>query len=143
MPLNTTFMHSRSIWVYYALFFSGSLALAYQAYAWNIVGDSVNFLCLLFLLNGFFAKKTLHIIENTLLMTLGYILPLLIRNSLKLSYVEAPSMTEFFKLALISSTTTLLLGLVFSGMGYSIRQLTSRIKILGRGRINTRSISED
>lgn len=143
MPLNTTFLHSRNIWIYYILFFSGSLALAYQAYSWNIVGDSVNFLCLLFLLNGFLAKKTLHILENTLLMTLGYILPLLIRNSLKLSYVEAPSMTEFFKLALVSTTMTLLLGLVFSGMGYTIRQLTSKIKILSRGRINTRSISEE
>ena len=136
-------MHSRNIWIYYILFFSGSLALAYQAYGWSIVGDSVNFLCLLFLLNGFLAKKTLHILENTLLMTLGYILPLLIRNSLKLSYVEAPSMTEFFKLALVSTTMTLLLGLVFSGIGYTIRQLTSKIKILSRGRINTRSISEE
>ncbi len=59
------FLHSRSLWVYYVLFFSGSLVLVYQAFSWILMGDSVNFLCALFLLNGVLIKRPLRILENS------------------------------------------------------------------------------
>jgi|GEM_PF-1367445 len=140
---DSSFLHSRSLWVYYTLFFSGASVLIYQALGWDLVGDSVNFLCLLFVLNGFLARRKMHILENTFLMTVGYILPLLIRNSLKLSYVEAPSMREFLKLGLVSTGTTLALGCVFSFLGYALVQGSQKFAHLSRGKVSTRSLHED
>lgn len=130
-------MHSRSLWVYYTLFFSGSMVLVYQALGWNIIGDSVNFLCLLFLLNGLMVRRFVHIIENSLLMTLGYILPLLIRNSLKLSYTEAPSIKEFLYLAFVSTITTLVLGIGFSFLGMLIYHFGHKLQQMSRSRVTT------
>ncbi|WP_413568341.1 hypothetical protein ACLWBD_12050 [Bdellovibrio sp. HCB117] len=143
MPNSQSFLHSRSLWTYYVLFFSGSTVLLYQAFGWNVFGDSVNFLCLLFLIHGFAAKKFLHIIENSLLVTLGYILPLLIRNSLKLSYSEAPSMKDFLHLGLISTATTLGFGFAFSLLGYVLRWARHKVLRLSRGKINTRALQDD
>ncbi|MBV2167652.1 MAG: hypothetical protein KUL82_02990 [Bdellovibrio sp.] len=143
MTKQSSFLHSRNLWIYYALFFSGSLVLVYQAFGWEVIGDSVNFLCLLFLINGIFAKRPLHILENSLLMTLGYILPLLIRNSLKLSYTEAPSMKDFLYLALVSSSTTLAFGVAFSSIGFTLGYLSTRVMQMSRSKVTTRSLSED
>ncbi len=143
MRTNSSFLHSRSLWIYYALFFSGSLVLVYQAFGWEVIGDSVNFLCLLFLINGIFAKRPLHILENSLLMTLGYILPLLIRNSLKLSYTEAPSMKDFLYLALVSSSTTLAFGVAFSSLGFMLGSVSAKVMQMSRSKVTTRSLSED
>ncbi|WP_415061519.1 hypothetical protein [Bdellovibrio sp.] len=143
MRKQSSFLHSRNLWIYYALFFSGSLVLVYQAFGWDVIGDSVNFLCLLFLINGIFAKRPLHILENSLLMTLGYILPLLIRNSLKLSYTEAPSMKDFLYLALVSSSTTLAFGVAFSSIGFTLGYISTRVMQMSRSKVTTRSLSED
>lgn len=143
MRTNSSFLHSRNLWIYYALFFSGSLVLVYQALGWEVIGDSVNFLCLLFLINGIFAKRPLHILENSLLMTLGYILPLLIRNSLKLSYTEAPSMKDFLYLALVSSSTTLAFGVAFSSLGFMLGSVSAKVMQMSRSKVTTRSLSED
>lgn len=138
-----SFLHSRSLWIYYALFFSGSLVLVYEVFKWNLVGDSVNFLCLLFLINGFLAKKPLHILENSFLMTLGYILPLLIRNSLKLTYIEAPSLKDFMHLALTSSGMTLVFGVAFSCLGYVLAQGGQKILQMSRSKITTTNTLND
>lgn len=143
MSKDGSFLHSRSLWVYYTLFFSGSLVLVYQAFGWEMVGDSVNFLCLLFLLNGFLTRRPLHILENSFLMTIGYILPLLIRNSLKLSYTEAPSMKEFLKLAMMSTSTTLALGCAFSCAGYILVQMSQKVMQMSHSKITTRSLHDD
>ena len=116
----------RSVWAYYALFFSGAIVVVYQALNLSIVGDSVNFLCLLFLINGFLVNRRIHILENSLLMTLGYILPLLIRNSFQLSYAEAPSILDLAKLASVSSGTTLGLGLLFTAAGFLLKLLAGK-----------------
>ncbi|MFV3408831.1 hypothetical protein [Bdellovibrio bacteriovorus] len=137
MTKSGSFLHSRSLWVYYTLFFSGSLVLVYQALNWEIIGDSVNFLCLLFLMNGLLARRFIHILENSLLMTLGYILPLLIRNSLKLSYTEAPSIKEFLNLAFVSTTTTLVLGIGFSFLGMLLHHFGHKLHQMSRSRVTT------
>ncbi|MFS4460794.1 hypothetical protein [Bdellovibrio sp. HCB2-146] len=115
-----SFFHSRSLWIYYLLFFTGSVVLIYQAQNWNFLGDSVNFLCLLSIITGLSIFRWYQIIENSLLITAGYILPLLIRNCIKLSYVEAPSITELMKLGLISGTTTLGIAAGCAALGYII-----------------------
>lgn len=143
MSESGSFLHSRSLWIYYILFFSGSLVLVYQAFGWQVIGDSVNFLCFLFLINGLLARKFIHIFENALLMTLGYILPLLIRNCLKLSYAEAPSMREFLNLAFVSSGTTLLLGICFSFLGFLLHHFGRKVQRLGRSRITSNSSADD
>ncbi|WII72291.1 hypothetical protein QJS83_00225 [Bdellovibrio sp. 22V] len=143
MAKDGSFLHCRNLWVYYVLFFSGSVVLVYQSYNWDFVGDSVNFLCLLFLVNGFLAKKPLHILENSFLMTLGYILPLLIRNSLKLSYTEAPSMLHFLKLGAISTGTTFALGCAFTCIGFLIAQMSLRAMQMSRSKITTNVYHED
>nr|WP_295905362.1 hypothetical protein [uncultured Bdellovibrio sp.] len=143
MQKDGSFLHSRSLWIYYTLFFSGSLVLVYQAFGWDIVGDSVNFLCLLFLLNGFLTRRPLHILENSFLMTVGYILPLLIRNSLKLTYTEAPSIADFLKLAMKSTSVTLLLGCAFSCLGYFLVQVSQRVMQLSRSKITTRTYHDE
>ncbi|KHD88438.1 MAG: hypothetical protein OM95_09180 [Bdellovibrio sp. ArHS] len=117
--------------------------LLYQALGWSVLGDSVNFLCLLFVIHGFAAKKFLHILENAVLVTLGYILPLLIRNSLKLSYSEAPSMKDFLHLGLVSTGTTLAFGVVFSSLGYALRWARHKILRASRGKITTRALQDD
>lgn len=136
-----TFLHSRSLWAYYTLFFSGSLVLIYQAQGWELFGDSVNLLCLLFLLNGLFVSRFVHILENSLLITLGYILPLLIRNCLKLSYVEAPSIKEFLNLAMVSTSTTFLLGLAFTFIGFLLHHSGKKVHRFSRSRITSRGIA--
>lgn len=143
MTKSGSFLHSRSLWVYYTLFFSGSLVLVYQALGWEVLGDSVNFLCLLFVMNGFLARRFIHVIENSLLMTLGYILPLLIRNCLKLSYTEAPSVKDFLQLALVSTSTTLALGLAFSFVGMVLFHFAHKIKKASRSRVTTSTLSSD
>lgn len=136
--------HGRNLMTYYVLFMSGALVLAYQAVGLKIVGDSVNFLCLLFLLYGIGAQRWQHIVENSLLMTLGYILPLLIRNSIKLSYQEAPSVQRFLELAAVSSSTTLALGLACTALSYLALRLARQLKSLGRSKITLRdSIEKD
>lgn len=135
--------HSRSIWVYYTLFISGAFVLIYQAMGWNLLGDSVNFLCLLFVINGLMARRFVHILENSSLMTLGYILPLMIRNCLKLSYIEAPSMLHFAQLAFTSTSTTLILGLGFSFLGLTLHHLARKIHSASRGRVTVRNLSSD
>lgn len=113
-----TYINGRKLWTFYALFLSGCLTLAYESYGLTLLGDSVIFLCLLFIANGFHAKKPLHILENALLVTVGYILAWMIKNSSEISYAEAPSISEFLRLALVSTTSTFLLGIVFSLVGY-------------------------
>jgi hypothetical protein len=136
----TRFFNNRSLWAYYTIFFSGSAALLYQAVGWNIIGDSVNFLCLLFFLNGFLVKRPLHIFENSLLMTLGYILPLLIRNSLKLNHSEASLLQDFLKLAATSTLTTLALGCLFTGLSFLLKISATKFSRLSRGHISTRRL---
>ncbi|HEY1080446.1 MAG TPA: hypothetical protein VGE46_10115 [Bdellovibrio sp.] len=143
MTKENSFLHTRSLLIYYALFISGAMVLVYQSSGWTLIGDSVNFLCLLFFLNSISVKKPLHILENSVLMTVGYILPLLIRNSIKLTYAEAPSMTDFFKLAMVSTSTTLLLGCVFSLFGYTLVKATQKILRASRGRITMRPYPEE
>lgn len=139
MPKSGSFLHDRSLWIYYALFLSGSVVLVYQALGLGFVGDSVNFLCILFLLNGLHVRRWINIFENTFLVTLGYILPLLIRNSIKLSYIEAPSIKEFARLALMSSLTTAVLGLLFTALGFLLKHFSKKAYRLSRGRITTNS----
>lgn len=136
------FLNNRSLWAYYLIFFSGSAALLYQASGWSLLGDSVNFLCLLFFLTGFFTKRPSHIVENSFLMTVGYILPLLIRNSLKLSSVNAPAITDFLKLALISTLTTLALGIFFTSISYLFRLIAVKISQMSRSKIATGTLYE-
>ncbi|WP_347359713.1 hypothetical protein [Bdellovibrio sp.] len=143
MTKSGSFLHSRSLWVYYTLFFSGSLVLIYQAVDWEVIGDSVNFLCLLFIMNGLLARRFIHVIENSLLLTLGYILPLLIRNCLKLSYSEAPSVKDFLQLALVATSTTFALGLVFSFLGMIFFHFSRKIKKASRSRVTTNTLSSD
>lgn len=142
MKLKNSFLHDRKLWVYYSLFFSGCLVLVYQALGWAILGDSVNFLCLLFLLNGLHVRRLVNIFENSLLVTLGYILPLLIRNSLKLSYAEAPSAFHFAKLALVSSVTTMALGILFTAAGFALKHVAKKFFKVSKGRITTASLSQ-
>ncbi|HEX7673062.1 MAG TPA: hypothetical protein VF412_02770 [Bdellovibrio sp.] len=139
MPKSGSFLHDRSLWTYYALFLSGSVVLVYQALGLGLIGDSVNFLCILFLINGLHVRRWINIFENTFLVTLGYILPLLIRNSIKLSYVEAPSIKEFTRLALMSSLTTALLGLLFTSLGFLLKHFSKKAYRLSRGKITTNS----
>lgn len=136
-------LQGRSLWVYYFLFFSGTFVLVYQSFDLKIIGDSVNVLCLLCMVSGFFVGRPLYILENSVLVTLGYILPLLIRNSLKLSYVEAPSAQKFLELAFISSLITLALGILFSSAGFIISYAIKKFRQAGRSKITTRSLSED
>lgn len=114
------YLNSRKLWTYYALFLSGCLTLAYEAYELSLFGDSIVFLCLLLIANGLHTQRPLHIIENSLLVTLGYILAWVIKNSSELSYAEAPSIREFLGLALVATSTTFLLGIIFSLVGYLI-----------------------
>lgn len=129
-----SFFHSRSLWIYYLLFFTGSVILIYQAQNWNFLGDSVNFLCLLSVITGLSIYRWYQIIENSLLITAGYILPLLIRNCIKLSYVEAPSITELMKLGLISGATTLGIAAACATGGYVV---VSALRFLKRVRRST------
>ncbi|KYG67419.1 hypothetical protein AZI86_00780 [Bdellovibrio bacteriovorus] len=115
----------------------------YQAMGFNFVGDSVNFLCLLFLGYGIATRHWIHILENSVLMTLGYILPLLIRNSIKLTYQEAPSMKSFLQLAAVSSSTTLILGLGCTAASFMTYRLIRQVKTAGRSKITTSSSSDD
>lgn len=113
--------HDRKIWVYYALFLAGSLIVAYQAMNFSAVGDSVEFLCVLFILAGFTIRRKGHILENSFLMTCGYILPLLIRNAMQMTYSEAPSGMVFLELGAKSASVTFALGLLFSVLGLFIK----------------------
>ncbi|MFV8258934.1 hypothetical protein ACNQKP_14090 [Bdellovibrio bacteriovorus] len=88
-------------------------------------------------MNGLLARRFIHILENSLLMTLGYILPLLIRNSLKLSYTEAPSIKEFLNLAFVSTTTTLVLGVGFSFLGMLLHHFGHKLHQMSRSRVTT------
>jgi hypothetical protein len=134
---------TRSMMTYYVLFISGALVLVYQAVGLNYVGDSVNFLCLLFLAFGMTTRHWVHILENSVLLTLGYILPLLIRNSIKLSYQEAPSMKQFLQLAIVSSSTTLALGLGCTAISFLVYRACRQVKTLGRSQITIRNISKE
>lgn len=134
MQKDGSFLHDRSLWIYYALFLSGSLVLVYQSVPITVVGDSVNFLCLLFLLNGLHVRRFVNIFENSVLVTVGYILPLMIRNSLKLSYAEAPSILDFAKLAMISGATTMVLGALFTTIGFLLKHFGKKVLHASRSR---------
>lgn len=137
-----SFFHSRSLWIYYLLFFTGSIILIYQAQNWNFLGDSVNFLCLLSVMTGLSIYRWYQIIENSLLITAGYILPLLIRNCIKLSYIEAPSITELMKLGLISGATTLGIAAACAAGGYVVISAIRYLKRL-RSPTTTRDFAKD
>ncbi|MNJ96656.1 hypothetical protein D3C87_143850 [compost metagenome] len=132
--------HDRKIWVYYALFFAGSLIVAYQALNLSIVGDSVDLLCGLFLLAGFTIRRKSHIFENSFLMTCGYILPLLIRNTMKMTYVEAPSSSVFLELGAKSASITFALGLIFSIAGLLLKLLYKRTVKVSKGTVTTNTL---
>lgn len=133
----------RNIWVYYVIFFSGVLTFIYESNSWNLVGDSVNFLCLLFVLNAFFVKVPSQILGNAILMTEGYILPLLIRNSLKLSHAEAPLTGDFFRLATTSILTTLAIGLAITSLAYLLKLSVLKLVRMSRGKITLQIRSKD
>lgn len=138
------FFQNRSVAIYFALFLSGAAVLVYQAMGLRFVGDSVNFLCLLFLIYGVGTRHWKHILENSVLMTMGYILPLLIRNSIKLTYQEAPSVTDFLQLAAVSSSMTLAIGVGCSAMSYLVfRVLGRQVKALGKTKITTRNFDQE
>ena len=122
LPNKNLPFHDRKIWTYYLLFFAGTLTLIYQALNVQQLGDSVDLLCLLFLLGSFSIRRTPHIFENALLVTCGYILPLLIRNTMKLSYSEAPNSAYFLELGAKSAFITFVLGCIFSFFGWALRR---------------------
>lgn len=134
--------HTRSLMTYYVLFMSGAMVLIYQALGLKFVGDSVNFLCILFLVYGIGTRHWVHILENSALMTLGYILPLLIRNSIKLTYQEAPSVKHFLQLAAVSSSTTLILGLGCTALSFLMYRFMRQMKSVGRSKITTSSTDD-
>jgi hypothetical protein len=138
------FFQNRSLGIYFALFLSGAAVLAYQAMGLRFVGDSVNFLCLLFLLYGLGTRHWKHILENSMLMTAGYILPLLIRNSMKLTYHEAPSVSQFLQLAAVSSSMTLAMGLGCSALSFLVFRILGRqMRALGKTKITTRNFDQE
>ena len=137
MQKSGSFLHDRSLWIYYALFFSGSIVVVYQALNWSLIGDSVNFLCLLFLLNGLHVQRAINIFENAVLLTMGYILPLLIRNSLQLSYAEAPSLIDFVRMGMVTSMTTVALGIIFTTVGYLFKYFARKIISMLKPQIST------
>ena len=139
MPIISTFFHDRKIAIYYALFLAGALVVVYQAQEWRLVGESADLICILFFLGGFTVRTRRHLLENTVLMTAGYILPLLIRNALKLSYVEAPSKMAFIELGLKSFSITLLLGLLFTTVGFVLKHVALRFYRKSRSTLTTRS----
>ncbi|MBO9666518.1 MAG: hypothetical protein J7501_06850 [Bdellovibrio sp.] len=114
----------------------------YQIYNLKIVGDSVNFLCLLFFFNGLHVRRVMNIFENSLLMTMGYILPLLIRNSIKLSYAEAPSVADFAKLGLVSALTTMALGALFTTIGFLAKHFGKKFLRFRKSRITTSATTD-
>lgn len=134
-----SFFQNRSLGTYYALFMAGVSVLVYQAMGWQWVGDSVNYLCLLFVVFGLAIRRWSHILENSLLMTVGYILPLLIRNSFRLTYQEAPSIKDFIQLAAVSSTTTLALGVACTTVSYLLFLTLRRpFQAVAKSKITTR-----
>jgi hypothetical protein len=140
--MKSDFFQTRSMMTYYALFLSGVMVLVYQVLGFDYVGDSVNFLCLLFLAYGMATRNWKHIVENSALMTAGYILPLLIRNSIKLSYQEAPSVKHFLQLAMVSSSTTLALGLGCSALSFLFYRACRQVKAVSRSKITIRHLNE-
>jgi len=139
MTMLSAFFHDRKIAIYYALFFAGALVVVYQAQEWRMIGDSVDLICFLFFVGGFTVRTRAHLIENTALITTGYILPLLIRNALKLSYVEAPSKMAFVELGLRSFSITVMLGILFTTGGFILKHLSVRFYKRSRGSVTTRS----
>lgn len=133
--------HDRRLITHYGLFFSGALALVYQALGFSLLGDSVEFLCLVAFIGGFSISRKFHILENAFLMTLGYILPLVIRNSMKLTYAEAPSLATFLQLGFQSTLSTFILGLVFSALALLTMKISGTLLRHSKGRISTRSES--
>jgi len=139
MPKFSAFFHDRKIAIYYALFLAGAMVVVYQAQEWRVAGDSVDLICLLFFIGGFCVRTRNHLIENTILMTAGYILPLFIRNALKLSYVEAPSKMAFVELGLKSFTITVLLGFAFTAVGFALKFFFMKFYQRSRSSLTTRS----
>lgn len=136
-----SFFQNRTLGTYYALFMAGVSVLVYQTFGWQWIGDSVNYLCLLFVVFGVAIRHWSQILENSLLMTSGYILPLIIRNSFRLSYQEAPSIKDFFQLAAVSSTTTLAIGLACTSTSYLLLLALRRpLRALGKGKITSRNL---
>lgn len=139
MPKISAFFHDRKIAIYYALFFAGALVVVYQAQELRLIGDSVDLICILFFVGGFTVKTRTHLLENTALITAGYILPLLIRNSLKLSYIEAPSKMAFVELGLRSISITVMLGILFTTVGFFLKHLSVHFYNKSRSTVTTRS----
>jgi hypothetical protein len=142
MPKISAFFHDRSLSIYYALFAAGAVVVVYQAQEWRVIGDSVDLICFLFFMSGFTVRTRSHLLENTALVTAGYILPLLIRNAVKLSYVEAPSKMAFAELGLRSLTITVMLGIAFTSVGFILKHLSVRFYYRSRGTVSTRTTVE-
>lgn len=114
----------RSLILYFALFFAGALVLAYQASGLLWLGDSVNFLCAACFVSGFFALCLRHLFENALLVSVGYMTPLLLRNILK----EKNYSGDFLLSALTSLAMTFVFALLFACLGYSVGFLLKKLR---------------
>jgi hypothetical protein len=105
----------RTLILYFILFFIGAFVLFYQASGLGWLGDSVNFLCAVCFLTGFFVFHLRHVFENAVLISVGYMAPLLLRNILK----ERNFSGDFLISAFTSLAMTFIFALLFASLGYA------------------------
>ncbi len=112
-------------------FFIGFVTLVYQAAGYTFLGDSVSFMCWLTLFSGLSCKRIQDTIANATLITLGYMIPLLLRNILK----NIVASEGFLTSALSSFAITFLFALLFSAFGYILSFVFRKLLHLAKGKI--------
>ena len=78
--------------------------------AWNFLGESIGFMATLLFLLAFTAKRWVHLVENSALLSVGYILPLTLRNLLRDQ--TAPLQSDFWLQFVVSLLTVFIVGVV-------------------------------
>lgn len=116
----------RSLFIHYLLFFLGIGVVVYQNQSLISIGDPVHLLCALSFIAAYLtSQKLVHIFENSLLITVGFCVPLLIRNVMNFA---SGFSTDFILSGALSVGTTFLVSSLFALAGYGVAKALGTLK---------------
>lgn len=116
----------RPLLVHPAMIFSGVCTMLYQSSGFSFVGSSINILCALsFILAYFTASKHLHVVEGSLFISLGFVLPFFLRSVISFGTALQWDVVQGISISLLSMFA---ISFVFSYVGFYTRKCIATLK---------------
>ena len=123
-------------WRHFYSFIAGVAVFVYQGFQLQFLGDSFYFIQAIAFALGLYCIYLRQIFTTATIFSVGYSLPLIVRNSLK--YLRGEDQYNFFVVLGTSLLTTFLIALSALGVGYSLRFLMRKASRRFKGKISYR-----